>query len=172
MEIDTISDKAVWCSQRSRSQNKRYKPPAQSSAKAHRQVRRWRLCFNDEQTSQISTFCLSENGCLPSSQDSSAGRVRRSNNIREISHQGQPACRLIDSERIYTGASGPHFTVEKSINAVVAILGVLVASGAFLPLEPENPRERNLGIVEDLEGKIAITDQYTQISSSELGTKP
>ncbi|KAJ5369521.1 non-ribosomal peptide synthetase [Penicillium cosmopolitanum] len=48
---------------------------------------------------------------------------------------------------------------EKSINTVVAIFGILVAGGAFLPLGPENPRERNLGILEDLEGNIAIADR-------------
>ncbi|OQE36922.1 hypothetical protein PENCOP_c011G06840 [Penicillium coprophilum] len=48
---------------------------------------------------------------------------------------------------------------EKSINTVVAIFGILVAGGAFLPLGPENPRERNLGILDDLEGKIAIADR-------------
>ncbi|KAI3336418.1 putative nonribosomal peptide synthase [Xylariaceae sp. AK1471] len=49
--------------------------------------------------------------------------------------------------------------LEKSINTVVAIFGILVAGGAFLPLGPENPRERNLGILEDLDGKLAITDR-------------
>ncbi|KAJ5550506.1 non-ribosomal peptide synthetase [Penicillium sp. DV-2018c] len=48
---------------------------------------------------------------------------------------------------------------EKSINTVVAEFGILVAGGAFLPLGPENPRERNLGILDDLDGKIAITDR-------------
>ncbi|KAL8936307.1 MAG: hypothetical protein Q9216_005001 [Gyalolechia sp. 2 TL-2023] len=48
--------------------------------------------------------------------------------------------------------------LEKSINTVVAIFGILVAGGAFLPLGPDNPRERNLRILEDLEGRIAITD--------------
>jgi amino acid adenylation domain-containing protein len=49
--------------------------------------------------------------------------------------------------------------LEKSINTVVAIFGILVAGGAFLPLGPENPRERNQGILEDLEGVIAIADR-------------
>ncbi|KAF1836440.1 putative nonribosomal peptide synthase [Decorospora gaudefroyi] len=48
---------------------------------------------------------------------------------------------------------------EKSINTVVAIFGILVAGGAFLPLGPENPRQRNHGILEDLEGAIAVTDR-------------
>ncbi|GFF64357.1 nonribosomal peptide synthetase 7 [Aspergillus lentulus] len=49
--------------------------------------------------------------------------------------------------------------VEKSINTIVAMFGILVAGGAFLPLGPENPRERNLGILEDSGAKLVITDQ-------------
>ncbi|RJE24545.1 Condensation domain protein [Aspergillus sclerotialis] len=50
-------------------------------------------------------------------------------------------------------------TLEKSINSIVAMFGILVAGGAFLPLGPENPRERNLGILEDSESTIVITDR-------------
>lgn len=49
--------------------------------------------------------------------------------------------------------------LEKSINTIVAMFGILVAGGAFLPLGPENPRERNLGILEDSGAKLVITDQ-------------
>ncbi|PYI02181.1 nonribosomal peptide synthase [Aspergillus sclerotiicarbonarius CBS 121057] len=49
--------------------------------------------------------------------------------------------------------------LEKSISTIVAMLGVLVSGGAFLPLGPENPRERNLGIMEDSEAKVVITDR-------------
>ncbi|KAF7128709.1 hypothetical protein CNMCM5793_003560 [Aspergillus hiratsukae] len=49
--------------------------------------------------------------------------------------------------------------LEKSINTIVAMFGILVAGGAFSPLGPENPRERNLGILEDSGAKLVITDQ-------------
>ncbi|EDP52231.1 hypothetical protein EMGR_001523 [Emarellia grisea] len=49
--------------------------------------------------------------------------------------------------------------LEKSINTIVAMFGILVAGGAFLPLGPENPRERNLGILEDCGAKLVIADQ-------------
>ncbi|KAL6857396.1 NRPS [Amphichorda felina] len=49
--------------------------------------------------------------------------------------------------------------LEKSINTIVAMFGVLAAGGAFLPLGPENPRERNLGILQDSEARIVITDR-------------
>ena len=49
--------------------------------------------------------------------------------------------------------------LEKSINSIVAMFGILVAGGAFLPLGPDNPRERNLGILEDSGSTIVITDR-------------
>jgi amino acid adenylation domain-containing protein len=49
--------------------------------------------------------------------------------------------------------------LEKSINTVVAIYGILIAGGAFLPLGPDAPQERNLGILEDIDGKIVIADR-------------
>ncbi|OJJ70923.1 hypothetical protein ASPBRDRAFT_196470 [Aspergillus brasiliensis CBS 101740] len=49
--------------------------------------------------------------------------------------------------------------LEKSISTIISMLGVMVSGGAFLPLGPENPRERNLGIMEDCEAKVVITDR-------------
>ncbi|KAF4290514.1 hypothetical protein CNMCM8686_001077 [Aspergillus fumigatus] len=49
--------------------------------------------------------------------------------------------------------------LKKSINTIITMFGILVAGGAFLPLGPENPWERNLGILEDCGAKLVITDQ-------------
>lgn len=58
---------------------------------------------------------------------------------------------------------GPEIIVpvmlQKSINTVIALYGVMAAGGAFTTLDPENPRERNLSIIEDVEATLAITDQ-------------
>lgn len=49
--------------------------------------------------------------------------------------------------------------LEKSINTITAMFGIFAAGGAFLPLGPENPRERNIGILEDCEATVVITDR-------------
>lgn len=46
--------------------------------------------------------------------------------------------------------------VDKSIWTVVAILGVLIAGGAFVPLDPSHPASRHREIVEETEAKVAI----------------
>jgi amino acid adenylation domain-containing protein len=59
--------------------------------------------------------------------------------------------------------------MEKSINTVIAMYGILAAGGAFLPLGPENPWERNRGIIEDSEARLVITDRHCAESLHGLG---
>ncbi|KAJ7446903.1 tyrocidine synthetase 1 [Mycena galericulata] len=47
--------------------------------------------------------------------------------------------------------------VDKSIEMILAIYGILKAGGAFVPLDPENPPERNRFICEDVGAVVAIT---------------
>ncbi|KAM3532778.1 hypothetical protein MY4038_003955 [Beauveria bassiana] len=52
--------------------------------------------------------------------------------------------------------------MEKSINTIISIFGILVAGGALLPLGPENPRDRNVGILDDCEATHVITDSLNK----------
>ena len=49
--------------------------------------------------------------------------------------------------------------VDRSLNTVVAVLGVLKAGGAYLPLDPEYPRDRLHFMVTDAQVSILITQQ-------------
>ncbi|KAL3421547.1 hypothetical protein PVAG01_07993 [Phlyctema vagabunda] len=49
--------------------------------------------------------------------------------------------------------------LPKSIEAIVAILAILKAGSAFVPLDPDNPPERNNFIVEDVRAAVVITDE-------------
>lgn len=52
--------------------------------------------------------------------------------------------------------------LEKSINTIVSIFGILVSGGGLLPLGPENPRDRNVGILEDCRATHVITDRLNK----------
>lgn len=74
------------------------------------------------------------------------------------------AQRINQFARLLTQAGvGPEIIVpvmlQKSINTVITLYGIMAAGGAFTTLDPENPRERNLSIIEDVEATLAITDQ-------------
>ncbi|MBW8876584.1 MAG: amino acid adenylation domain-containing protein [Acidobacteria bacterium] len=48
---------------------------------------------------------------------------------------------------------------ERSLDVVVALLGVLKAGGAYLPLDPAYPRERLAFMVEDAQPQVLITER-------------
>jgi amino acid adenylation domain-containing protein len=49
--------------------------------------------------------------------------------------------------------------VERSIEMIVGILGILKAGGAYVPLDPSYPKERLVFILEDINAKVAITEE-------------
>ncbi|KAF1821211.1 putative nonribosomal peptide synthase [Dissoconium aciculare CBS 342.82] len=49
--------------------------------------------------------------------------------------------------------------LPKSVQQIVCILAVLKAGGAFVPLDPDNPIERNNFIVRDVSATIVLTDE-------------
>jgi len=49
--------------------------------------------------------------------------------------------------------------VERSVEAIVGILGVLKAGGAYLPLDPEYPRERLAFLLEDSRASVLLTQR-------------
>ncbi|WP_442941967.1 amino acid adenylation domain-containing protein [Nostoc sp.] len=49
--------------------------------------------------------------------------------------------------------------VERSLEAIVGILGILKAGGAYVPLDPEYPTERLRFMLEDAQVKVLLTQQ-------------
>ncbi|MBD8481710.1 non-ribosomal peptide synthetase [Pseudomonas coleopterorum] len=49
---------------------------------------------------------------------------------------------------------------ERSVELVVALLGVIKAGGAYLPLDPEHPRERLQGMLEDSGSPLLLTQNH------------
>lgn len=49
--------------------------------------------------------------------------------------------------------------LQPSVEMLAAILGVLHAGGAYLPMDPEHPVERRLGILEDSAARFLLTDK-------------
>ncbi len=48
--------------------------------------------------------------------------------------------------------------LERSVNLLVALLGILKAGGAYLPLDPNHPRARLNGMVEDAAAPFIVTE--------------
>ena len=50
--------------------------------------------------------------------------------------------------------------VDRSIEMIVALLGVLKAGGCYLPMDPDYPRDRRLLMVEDAKPKVILTQKH------------
>ncbi|RGP81351.1 non-ribosomal peptide synthetase [Fusarium longipes] len=66
--------------------------------------------------------------------------------------------------------------LDKSVDMIVAILGVMKAGGAYVPLSPDNPTQRNAYIVSDAGAKIAVVHsrygEFADHVKETLGVKP
>src|SRR6185503_3367495 len=58
--------------------------------------------------------------------------------------------------------------LERSIELVVALLGVLKAGGAYLPLDPTYPQERLAWMLEDAGVKVVLNEDYLRSALSEI----
>ena len=67
------------------------------------------------------------------------------------------------AEELRRKGVGPEIVVglllERSVELVVSLLGVLKAGGAYLPLDPAYPRERLRFMIEDAEPKVIVTQR-------------
>jgi amino acid adenylation domain-containing protein len=50
--------------------------------------------------------------------------------------------------------------LERSLELVVALLGVLKAGGAYVPLDPAYPQERLAGMLEDVDAPVLLTQRH------------
>jgi amino acid adenylation domain-containing protein/thioester reductase-like protein len=77
---------------------------------------------------------------------------------RELDRRGNQLAR-----HLQTRAVGPEVVVglclERSIDSVVAMLGVLKAGGAYVPLDPAYPKDRLLFMVRDAGVRLMVTRQ-------------
>lgn len=58
--------------------------------------------------------------------------------------------------------------IERGINMIIGILGVLKSGGAFVPIDPEYPEERIIYMLEDIESPLVISSKESREKLSTL----
>jgi amino acid adenylation domain-containing protein len=59
--------------------------------------------------------------------------------------------------------------MDRSLELVVGILGILKAGGGYVPLDPEYPKERLTYVMEDVRAQVLLTQETLRSSMPELG---
>ncbi|KFY40715.1 hypothetical protein V494_03345 [Pseudogymnoascus sp. VKM F-4513 (FW-928)] len=74
------------------------------------------------------------------------------------------------SEGVQHGEMIPLY-MEKSIETLVSILGIIKAGASFTPLDPLNPHDRNAFIAKDVEAKRIVTDGHNKSACASFGVE-
>ncbi|GJL50631.1 MAG: hypothetical protein NPIRA01_18580 [Nitrospirales bacterium] len=61
--------------------------------------------------------------------------------------------------------------IERSLSMLIGILGILKAGGAYVPVDPQNPQERILFILDDVKAPFVLTSKQTEIDFSGIQTQ-
>ena len=85
---------------------------------------------------------------------------------RELNEKSNQLARYIRSECFKGQGSSTNFQIliilyfERSFEMVIALLATLKSGAAYVPIDPEFPRERIKYILEDTNSKIILTQSY------------
>lgn len=76
----------------------------------------------------------------------------------ELDNHSNQVAQMLVSRGLAPGGFVAIF-MERSLEAVISMLGVLKAGGAYIPLDPEHPDERNAYIIQDTGSTIILTKE-------------
>ncbi|UCH97167.1 MAG: AMP-binding protein, partial [Candidatus Aminicenantes bacterium] len=84
---------------------------------------------------------------------------------RELNEKSNQLARLLIEKGVKPGAIVA-IMLERSMNMIIGILGILKVGGAYLPIDPEYPEERIQYMLTDSSAKILLTGQEIAAFSS------
>ncbi|MDQ0169836.1 amino acid adenylation domain-containing protein/thioester reductase-like protein [Paenibacillus tundrae] len=86
---------------------------------------------------------------------------------RELNERSNQVARVLLSNGLQKGEFVSIF-MERSLETIISILGILKAGGVYVPVDPEHPQERNSYIVEDTASSFVLTKDSSFTEASRL----
>jgi amino acid adenylation domain-containing protein len=84
---------------------------------------------------------------------------------RELNQKSNQLAHLLQSKGV-TSNTIVTIMVERSLEMIIGILGILKSGGAYLPIDPESPKERINYILKDSNAILLLTEQEIFFASS------
>ena len=81
--------------------------------------------------------------------------------FRELDELSDKVCGFLRTQSIQSRSIVP-ICAERSLEMAIGILGILKAGAAFVPLDPDYPRERISYMLEDVASSVVLTTTYCQ----------
>ncbi|UCJ09145.1 non-ribosomal peptide synthase/polyketide synthase [Chitinophaga pendula] len=75
---------------------------------------------------------------------------------QQLNDRANQLARYLNSNGVKKGSLVPLY-IERSVDMIVGILGIIKAGAAYVPIDPEHPTERIAWVLEDTAASIAIT---------------
>jgi amino acid adenylation domain-containing protein len=89
---------------------------------------------------------------------------------RDLNRRAEELARRLRGVGVGPGVKAALY-LERSIELVVAMLGVLKAGGAYVPLDPHHPRQRLSFIIDDAEPLVLLTGAHLQSEAPAHGAQ-
>ncbi|MFS0869806.1 amino acid adenylation domain-containing protein [Paenibacillus xylanilyticus] len=86
---------------------------------------------------------------------------------RELNERANQVARVLLSNGLQKGEFVSIF-MERSLETIISLLGILKAGGVYVPIDPEHPQERNSYIVEDTASSFVLTKESSFTEASRL----
>lgn len=86
---------------------------------------------------------------------------------RELNERANQVARVLLSNGLQKGEFVSIF-MERSLETIISLLGILKAGGVYVPVDPEHPQERNSYIVEDTASSFVLTKESSLLEASRL----
>ncbi|PSL45610.1 non-ribosomal peptide synthase protein (TIGR01720 family)/amino acid adenylation domain-containing protein [Chitinophaga niastensis] len=86
---------------------------------------------------------------------------------QELDHRSNQLAHWLRSKGVTTDTLVP-VCIERSLEMVIAILGIMKAGGAYVPVDPEYPADRIQYMLEDCAAKVVVSSSYGQQKLTDL----
>ncbi|MDM5278518.1 amino acid adenylation domain-containing protein [Paenibacillus silvae] len=86
---------------------------------------------------------------------------------RELNERANQVARVLMSNGLKQGEFVSIF-MDRSLETIISLLGILKAGGVYVPIDPEHPEERNSYIVEDTASSFVLTTEASYEQAAAL----
>ena len=96
------------------------------------------------------------------------GHIRQTLTYRELDHRANQMARYLQQKGVLPGMV-IGLCVDRNVEMMIGLLGILKAGGVYLPLDPQYPKDRLAFMMEDSDIGLLVTQSWLKLQLPEMG---